>query len=282
MIAPGTIVSLKVLQRRGPEIYVGSETTSKIALADKELPPSVQIGDSLQVFVYIDGNGHPAATAQLPLAQAGDIAWLKVAAVNYYGAFLEWGLPKELLVPFSEQPEEMKVGRYYLVKVFLDSKNRLVASAKINQWLLEQATDLENGEKVSLMIADRTALGVKAIVNHRYWGLLYQNELFRPVEKGQKLTGYVKLIRPDGKLDLTLQVPGHSKMSELTQTILLRLQDNNGFLALSDSSPPEHIYQAFGVSKKAFKQAIGTLYRQKKIIIETNRIRLAGPANSAP
>lgn len=275
MLTPGRVAKLKVLGRRGSDLYLGSETTPKIALMEKELPPSVQVGDDLEVFVYIDADGSPAATLRLPLAQAGDVAWLKVAAVNYYGAFLEWGLAKDLLVPSGEQPAPMQAGKHYLVKVFLDANNRVLASARLDRWLSQEEPKLRRGEPVSLVIADRTDLGVKAAVNHRYWGLLYQNELFQPVKKGQKLTGYVKQIRPDRKLDITLQAPGYAKVEELTAVILARLAANNGFLPLNDNSPPERVYQAFGVSKKVFKQAMGALYRQKRIVIEKDGISLA-------
>jgi predicted RNA-binding protein (virulence factor B family) len=247
-------------------------------LADKKMSAHCEPGDSLEVFVYVDTEGHLAATTQIPLAQAGDVAWLKVVSVNYTGAFLDWGLPKDLLVPFSEQHHEMEVGKFYLVKVFLDKKSRVVATTKIEQWLSEESVFFKAGQKVSLLIADRTELGVKAIVNHSHWGLLYQNELFRPVSKGQKLEGYIKQIREDHKIDLTLHQPGYGKVLSLTDRILIKLQENNGVLMLSDKSSPESIYNTFGVSKKVFKQAIGALYKKKLITIDERGIRSA-PTN---
>jgi predicted RNA-binding protein (virulence factor B family) len=232
------------------------------------------VGDTLDVFVYVDSEGHLAATTQKPLAQADEVAWLKVASINYIGAFLDWGLPKNLLVPFSEQHHEMEVGKSYLVKLFLDDKGRMAATTKLDEWLEEESVDFKPGQKVSLIIADKTDLGYKAVVNNSHWGLLYKNEVFQPLRKGQKLEGYIKQIREDKKIDLMLHEPGYGKVEPLTDKILTRLKQNDGYLTLSDKSPPEAIYAAFGVSKKVFKQAIGALYKKQLIRIETNGIRL--------
>jgi predicted RNA-binding protein (virulence factor B family) len=222
----------------------------------------------------VDSEGHLAASTKIPLAQVDDIAWLKVVSLNYVGAFLEWGLPKDLLLPFSEQHHEMEVGKSYLVKVFLDDKNRVAATTKIDRFIADESVDFEIGQKVSLIIADKTELGVKAIVNHTHWGMLYQNELFQPVRRGQKVNGYIKQIREDGKIDLILQEPGYGKVVSLTDKILIKLNKNNGVLMLSDKSPPEEIYATFGVSKKVFKQAIGALYKKQLISIDKNGIKL--------
>jgi len=233
-----------------------------------------QLGDALAVFVYVDSEGHLAATTKMPLAQVDDIAWLKVVSLNYVGAFLDWGLPKDLLVPFSEQHHEMEVGKSYLVKVFLDDKNRIAATTKIDRFITDESVDFEAGQKVSLIIADKTELGVKAIVNNTHWGMLYQNELFQPVKRGQKLDGYIKQIREDHKIDLILHQPGYGKVVSLTDNILIKLKENDGVLMLSDKSPPEAIYATFGVSKKVFKQAIGALYKKKLISLDKNGINL--------
>ena len=243
-------------------------------LADRKPPENCQVGDTLDVFVYVDSEGHLAASTKIPLAQVDDIAWLKVVSLNYVGAFLEWGLPKDLLLPFSEQHHEMEVGKSYLVKVFLDDKNRVAATTKIDRFIADESVDFELGQKVSLIIADKTELGVKAIINHTHWGMLYQNELFQPVRRGQKVNGYIKQIREDGKIDLILQEPGYGKVLSLTDKILIKLNKNNGVLMLSDKSPPEEIYATFGVSKKVFKQAIGALYKKQLISIDKNGIKL--------
>ncbi|HEY8158362.1 MAG TPA: S1-like domain-containing RNA-binding protein [Methylobacter sp.] len=275
MINIGKINKLNVVKQQGADVYLSdSSSGKKVLLADSKLPANCQVGDTLDVFVYVDSEGHLAATAKKPLAEVGDVAWLKVVSLNYVGAFLDWGLPKDLLVPFSEQYHEMEVGRSYLVKVFLDEKNRIAATTKIDKLLSDESVDFEVGQKVSLIIADKSDLGVKAIINNSHWGMLYENELFRPVRKGQKMEGYIKQIREDRKIDLSLHQPGYGKVVSLTDSIIAKLKANNGVLMLSDKSPPEAIYAAFGVSKKVFKQAIGALYKQQLITIDKNGIKL--------
>ncbi len=274
MLNIGKTNKLNVVKKQGADIYLDNGTSGKVLLADKKLPESCQLGDTLEVFVYVDSEGHLAATTKMPLTQVDEIAWLKVVSLNYVGAFLDWGLPKDLLVPFSEQHHEMEVGRSYLVKVFLDDKNRIAATTKIDRFISDESVDFEAGQKVSLIIAEQTELGFKAIVNNTHWGLLYQNELFQPLRKGQKLDGYIKKIRDDQKIDLSLHHPGYGKVVSLTDHILIKLKENDGVLMLSDKSPPEAIYAAFGVSKKVFKQAIGALYKKKLITLDKSGIRL--------
>jgi predicted RNA-binding protein (virulence factor B family) len=274
MINIGKINKLNVVKKQGADVYLDNGTSGKVLLADKKMSANCQVRDTLEVFVYVDSEGHLAATTKIPLAQVDDIAWLKVVSLNYVGAFLDWGLPKDLLVPFSEQHHEMEVGRYYLVKVFLDEKNRIAATTKIDRFISDESVDFEVGQKVALIIAEQTELGFKAIVNNTHWGLLYQNELFQTLRKGQKLDGYIRKIRDDQKIDLSLHHPGYGKVVSLTDTILIKLKENDGVLMLSDKSPPEAIYSAFGVSKKVFKQAIGALYKKKLITIDKNTIRL--------
>jgi len=275
MINIGKINKLDVVKQQGADVYLSDGSSGKkVLLADRKLPANCQVGDTLDVFVYVDSEGHLAATTKKPLAEVGDIAWLKVVSLNYVGAFLDWGLPKDLLVPFSEQYHEMEVGRSYLVKVFLDEQSRIAATTKIDKLLSDESVDFEVGQKVSLIIADRSDLGIKAIINNSHWGMLYENELFRPVKKGQKMKGYIKQIREDHKIDLSLHQPGYGKVISLTDSIIAKLKANNGVLMLSDKSPPEAIYAAFGVSKKVFKQAIGALYKQQLITIDKSGIKL--------
>lgn len=274
MIHIGKINTLDIVKPQDGDAYLDGGTFGKIQLADKPLPESSQAGDTLAVFVYLDSEGELTATRKIPLAQVDDIAWLKVVSLNYVGVFLNWGLPKDLLVPFSEQHHEMEVGKFYLVKVFLDDKNRIAATTKIDRFITDESVDFEVGQKVSLLIADKTDLGFKAIVNNTHWGMLYENELFQPLRKGQKLDGYIKHIREDHKIDLVLDQPGYGKVLSLTDSILNKLKQNNGVLMLSDKSPPDAIYAVFGVSKKVFKQAIGALYKQQLITIEKMGIKL--------
>lgn len=274
MIAIGKINTLNIVKKQGTDVYLASGTSGKVLLADKKLAANCEVGGTLDVFVYVDSEGHLAATTQTPMAQVDDIAWLKVVSINYVGVFLDWGLPKNLLVPFSEQHHEMEVGKSYLVKVFLDDQNRIAASTKIDRYLEDESVDFSVGQKVQLIIADKTDLGVKAIINNSHWGMLYQNELFQTVNRGQKLDGYIKQIREDRKIDLSLHQAGYGKVVSLTDNIINQLKANNGVLQLSDKSPPEAIYAAFGVSKKVFKQAIGALYKQQLISIDKDRISL--------
>jgi uncharacterized protein len=273
MIQIGKINTLKVASHVGSQFYLASPTSAKLLLVDR-VPPVCQLGDMLEVFVYVDMDGHLAATTTIPKALVDEVAWLKVVSVNRVGAFLDWGLPKDLLVPFGEQHRELEEGKPYLVKLFLDSQNRILATPKIEKFIADEGFYFKAGQKVSLLIADKTELGIKAIVDNTHWGMLYPNELFQTVRKGQKIDGYIKQIREDHKIDLTLHEPGYGKVEALTDRILAKLKDNQGFLALGDNSPPEAIYQAFGVSKKVYKNAIGALYKKKWVLVEKDGIRL--------
>ena len=190
---------------------------------------------------------------------------------------MDWGLSKDLFIPFAEQHHPLKPGNLTIVKVYLDNQGRPAGSTRIDHWIEDMATGLKVGEKVSLLVAEQTELGFKAIINHQFWGLLYSNELYRRIRRGQALDGYIQRIRDDGKIDLSLNQPGfnNSKIDGVAQKIVSQLNENSGFLGLTDKSPPPAIYAAFGVSKKVFKQAIGALYKARKITIEAEGIRLA-------
>tara|TARA_R110002049_G_scaffold130406_6_gene288736 strand:- start:3056 stop:3727 length:672 start_codon:yes stop_codon:yes gene_type:complete len=211
-----------------------------------------------------------------PIAQLGQVALMEIVAVNQLGAFADWGLPKDLFIPFAEQQHTLRKGQKVLVKVYQDNQNRFAGTTRIDHWIKDDASGLAVGEKVSLVIADKTELGFKAIINHRCWGLLYENELFRTLHKGQVIDGYIRQIRPDNKIDLSLEKPGFSrdKVDSLGERILEQLRAGDGYLALSDKSPPEEIYAAFSVSKNAFKRAIGALYKQRLIKLDSAGISL--------
>lgn len=246
-----------------------------ILLPQRYLSANLRPGDELDVFVYRDSEDRIIATTETSKAQVGECAWLKVVSVSNVGAFLDWGLPKDLLVPFAEQPaQRMQVGRHYLVRLFVDNTHRIAASAKLDRFLLDEAEGLEQGQQVSLLIADRTDLGVKAVVNHRFWGLLYHDSLFKPVRKGDSVDGFIKRIREDGRIELSLERPGYDKVGGVAEEILKRLRDAGGSLPLSDKSPPDVIAAEFQVSKGVFKQAIGALYKKRLIHIEKGGIRL--------
>ena len=235
-----------------------------------------QPGDEVEVFIYLDSDGLLAATVEQPLAEVGLVAWLKVVDVNATGAFADWGLPKDLFIPFAEQQHPLREGQHTLVKLYLDNQNRIAGSTRIDHLISDDASGLQVGEEVSIIIGDKTELGFKAVINHRCWGLLYSNELFKRVRKGQTLTAYVKQLRADNKVDLTLNKPGFSKgkIETISQQIIDQLDAQGGKLSLTDKSPPQDIYAAFGVSKKVFKQAVGALYKQRRISLEADGIRL--------
>lgn len=274
MINIGEFNKLKIQQQDAQLIMLDAGDSGTIPLPTKELTQEYKVGEMLEVFVYLASDEQLVATTQKPLAQVGDIAWLKVASIEYAGAFLDWGLPKDLMLPFSEQHYEVKEGQYCLVKVFLDDRNRITATTKFFQSIQEQSLYFKQGEQVSIIIIEETDLGYKAIVNNSHWGVLYRDEVFQKLSKGQKLNAYIKQIREDRKIDLCLQQPGYGKVEKLAEQILMRLKKQGGSLPISDKSPPEEIYAAFKVSKKVFKQAVGLLYKQRLIEIEKQHIHI--------
>lgn len=222
----------------------------------------------------------PPASRQ-PLAEVGEVALLKVVTVNATGAFLDWGRPKDLLLPFGEQDFRPAVGKSVLVKINVDEQGRPVASMRLDRFVKDEAEGLAAGDAVTLVIGDRTELGVKAVVEHRFWGLVYRDEYqavgSRPPRRGERLTGYVKRVRDDGRLDLTLQPLGGARRDLAGERIMAALDDGQGFLALNDKSPASAIKARLGISKNAFKQAIGGLYRQRRIRLEAAGIRRVEP-----
>jgi len=222
------------------------------------------------------------ATAVAAGPQPGEVAWLKVVEVNNTGAFLAWGRPKDLLLPYGEQNGRVVVEQHCLVCILLDADDRPYATMKLDDWIrdvvpAEQA--YEAGEAVGLVIAEESDLGVKAVVDHRYWGLLYRDEIFRPLRKGQQLRGYIRKQRDDGKLDITINPPTHIAAASLTERILAAVDANGGKIPLTDKSSPADIQRAFGVSKSVFKQAIGALYKQRLIEITTHGVRRTADAD---
>lgn len=277
MITIGKTNTLHVSKQNSSGIYLSDKGSGKHVLLVDERPKKYELDEMLRVFVFVDGEGHLCATTRIPWAQVNEIAYLRVVSVNYYGAFLDWGMQKNLLLPYSEQHHELDVGDFYFVKLLLDEKERLIASTKLTAHVSDemQHDEFTVGQKVNLLITDQTPLGIKAIVNHTHWGVLYENEVFETLQRGQRIEGLIKHIREDLRLDLALHEAGYGKVAPLTERILTMLHENGGAMTVSDKSPPETIYALFGVSKKVFKQAIGALYKQKQIVIEPTRIRLA-------
>jgi predicted RNA-binding protein (virulence factor B family) len=275
MLEIGKFNTLTISKKRDTEVFLDGGELGDILLSEQDVPSTCQVGDSLRVFVFIDGKNQAIATTQTPKAQVDEVAWLKVVSLSHAGAFMDWGLPKDLLVPFSEQKGKMVEGRFYLVRLFLDENNRIAASMLLNDFIRDEAFYYKDGQAVSLIIAEETELGFKAVVDQQYWGVLYKNEVFQPLQNGQTLKGFIKKVRPDHKLDLILSQEKYGqKVDSTSEKILAVLKKHEGYVALTDKSPPEMIYDTFAVSKKVFKQAIGGLYKQRKILIEDKGIRL--------
>ncbi|GAB4035237.1 CvfB family protein [Spirosoma jeollabukense] len=282
MIDIGRINTLTALRETSVGFFLGDLSDRKtqdfgndILLPNKYVPDTLAIDDDIDVFVYTDSEDRPIATTLTPAIQRDEFAALKVVAVSSAGAFLDWGLEKDLLVPHREQSRPMQVGEWYVVFMYLDkSTNRLVGSTKISRFLDPDVHDLVMGDEVQLLAYEPTDLGVNVIINNRYKGLVYANEIFRTVRPGDPLIGYIKNIRDDGLIDVSLQKAGFENVEPNARRILATLKSENGFLPLTDNSPPEEIYKALEMSKKTFKKAIGTLYRERKIVLEEKGIRL--------
>ena len=271
----GKMNPLKVLREVEFGLYLDGGSDGDILLPKRYVPEGAKTGDILTVFVYLDSEDRIIATTERPYAMAGEFAYLEVVAVNDTGAFLDWGLPKDLLVPFREQKVKMIAGCKYPVFVYVDfDSKRITVSAKLGKFIDDSKPDLEIGQEVELFIISKTDLGWKAIINQQYAGVIYKNEVFLNLETGQITKGFVKKIREDYKIDLMLQQPGFEKVDEFSTNLHDMLISEGGFLPFTDKSPAEDIYEKFGVSKKTFKKAVGDLYRSRLIILEDNGIRL--------
>ena len=278
MIEIGNTYELEVIKILQFGAYLDAAELGEVLLPKRYIPPYLRVGDKLSVFLYLDSEDRPVATTQQPLVNVGEFAYLKVVDSNRVGAFLDWGLDKDLLVPFSQQHIPLQTGHSYLVYVYRDKNDgRIVASAKIEPFVDDLPTiDFSVSQKVDLIIANTTELGFRAIINHSCWGILYRDEVFQRLSFGQKISGFIKHIRPDGKIDLTLQT-GQQSRDQSTDRILSYLKQKNGFAPVHDKSSPKLIADIFGISKGAFKKAIGSLYKQRLISIEHDGIHLTTP-----
>ncbi|MBU1013384.1 MAG: GntR family transcriptional regulator [Bacteroidetes bacterium] len=276
MIEIGKYNNLKILRRTPFGLYLGDESGNDVLLPTKYCPNKFEMGDELKVFVYLDHNEKEIATNIIPKILLHEFAMLQVKDVADVGAFMDWGLEKDLFVPFKEQRQRMKEGRWYIVYLDIDrNTDRLYASNQIEKILQNEDINLTAGEKVDLLVLKETDLGFTVIVNNQHKGLIYENEIFKPLNLGDKLLGYVKNIREDNKIDISLQPIGFENFNDVnTELILQRLSENEGFMAVTDKSSPEEVYSTFGISKKAFKKSLGSLYKQRKISIEPNGIKL--------
>ena len=280
----GRTCQLKVNRQVEFGFYLdGGEQYGEVLLPNGEIRPDidVHIGEPLEVFLYLDTQERIVATTHMPLAQVGDFAYLEVAWVNNFGAFLHWGPQKDLFVPFREQKMKMMKGHSYIVHVHLDPETyRIMASAKVEHFLSQDFPPYRTGDQVELLIWQKSDLGLKAIVDGRYGGLLYDTQMFRSLRTGDRVKGYISQVRPDGKLDLSLQCPGQRGVEDFSAQLLRHLQMNGGQTPLGDKSPAEEVYALFGVSKKVFKKAVGDLYRQRLIEISDTGIRLTPQGKS--
>jgi uncharacterized protein len=276
----GKYNTLKIVKFTDFGVYLDGGELGEILLPRRYVPGDRRPGDRVDVFLYLDSEDRLIATTEKPLAVVGEFAQLKVNAVNNVGAFLDWGLPKDLLVPFREQRMPMVEGKRYFVFLYLDGETRrIVASAKIQKFIDSTPPAYKEGQEVDLLIVKRTELGYSAIINNAHWGVLYENEVFRELQPGERVKGYIRKIREDQKIDLRLHKPGYEKVEDLTDRILETLRGNGGFLDVTDRSTPEKIQALFGASKKSFKMAVGALYKKRLIALEEGGIRLIDPKN---
>lgn len=272
----GKYNQLEVVKEVDFGVYLDGGDDGEILLPTRYVPEDCKPGDMLNVFIYLDNEERLIATTLEPLVQVGEFAWLEVAWVNEFGAFLDWGLMKDLFVPFREQKMKMQKGHNYIVHAHVDEDSyRIMASAKVERYLSKEQPGYQPGEEVDILVWQKTDLGFKAIVENQFSGLLYQNEIFRPVETGMRLKAHVKQVREDGKIDLALQKPGAKKVDDFSEILLQYIKEHDGFTFLNDKSAAEEIYDTFGVSKKTFKKAVGDLYKKRLILLEERGIRLA-------
>jgi len=275
MIEIGKYNKLKIVKDLDFGVYLDGGNDLEILLPARYVPKNVKPGDELEVFIYHDNEGRLIATTARPHAIVGEFKYMEVKAVNEMGAFLDWGLMKDLMVPFKEQKMAMQEGRWYLVHIRLDHvTERIMASARIDKFIGNIPPAYKQNEEVDIIITDETEIGYKVIINNSHWGLIYHSEVFQRLDMGEERKAYIKEVREDEKIDVSLTPLGYEKIGGIAGIILNSLEAQGGFIAVHDKSEPDIIYSLFRCSKKSFKQAIGTLYKQKRIAIEENGIRL--------
>ena len=274
----GKFNQLEVVKQVDFGMYLDGGEEGEILLPTRYVPEDCKLGDWLNVFLYLDNEERLIATTLTPLVQVGEFACLEVSWVNQFGAFLNWGLMKDLFVPFSEQKMKMQVGNKYVIHAHIDDESfRIVASAKVDRYLSKEKASYQPGEGVNILIWQKTDLGFKAIIENMYSGLLYDSEIFQTLHTGDVLKAYVKQVREDGKIDLILQKPGFEKIDDFSKTLHRYITEHGGWIGLTDKSPAEEIYDTFGVSKKTFKKAVGDLYKKRLILLHEDGIELVRP-----
>ena len=275
MFTLGIYHRLTVVRESEQGYYLTKDEEDAVLLPNRYIPEGLQIDDEIDVFLYSDSQGRPIATTLTPKLTLHEFAALEVTSVTKYGAFMDWGIAKELLVPFREQNRKLDVGDIAVVYLYHDEvSNRLVGTAKVRKYLSDEQPDLKDGEKVEALVYDHNELGYKVIVNNLYEGMIYKNEVYRALDTGDQSHAYVKKIRDDYKIDLQLQPLGYAKIASNSEKVLQFIKDNNGWLPLTDKSSSEEINQKLGMSKKTFKQAVGDLYKKQFIDLREDGISL--------
>lgn len=276
MIEVGKYAHLRIKKILKQGAYLtNSDDNTEILLPKKYIPQNAYIDDEIEVFIYRDSEDKLIATTEKPYAIVGEFAYLKAKSIEKYGAFLDWGLKKDLLLPFREQSEKIETGKRYLVRIYVDKlTDRIVATQHINKFLRNNTENLSVGDKTDILICHKTQLGYKVIVNNLYWGMIYFNQIFRDIRTGERTQAWITKIREDGYIDLSLQKSGMDEINDVEEKIMKKLRENGGILPLSDNSKPDEIYLELEISKKVFKKTIGKLFKEKKIFIDENEIRL--------
>ena len=275
MIRLGEYNTLEILRETDPGLYLGDTQENVVLLPHRYKPENFNIGDMLEVFVYLDYEERPVATTLTPHVLLNDFGYLHCSDVNEFGAFMDWGVQKQLFVPFKEQARPMKVGNWYIVYLSMDEQtNRLVGSSKTNKYLNNDSVTLQKFDEIAIMVTHITDLGANVIVNGTHKGLIFVNDIFEDIRTGDTMKAYVKGVREDNKIDVVLQSPGYRSIEPNANFILDELKAAGGFMTLHDKSDPQDIKNELGMSKKSFKKAIGTLYKDKQILIKPDGIEL--------
>lgn len=275
MVNIGQVNNLVVVKKVDFGVYLDGNELGEILLPERYVPAGCKLRDEIDVFIYLDSEDLLIATTQTPKAMVGECAYLRVIEVNAVGAFLDWGLPKDLLVPYGEQQKPMEVGQSYVVKLYIDeASDRIAASSRLNKFVVDTSPYFKPQQLVELLICERTELGYKAVVNQAVIGLLFNSDVVKPVSYGDRLQGYVKQVREDNKLDLCLQLVTREALDALSQEILAFIEAEGGVTTLTDKSAPEDIAKQFGVSKSSYKKALGKLYQKRIVLIEKKTVSL--------
>ncbi len=274
MAQVGQVNRLKIIKTVEFGLYVDAGSLGEVLLPARYVPDMVEVGQNIEVFIYLDSQDRLVATTDKPLASVGEVAYLRVNQVNRTGAFMDWGMPKDLMVPFAEQRVPMEEGRSYCVFLYIDNTGRVAASSKLSQYLHEKNGDFKSGQEVGLQVVSRSDLGYTAVINGTHLGLIHNSDILYPLRMGQKLKGYIKGIRPDHKINLRIQRHGAAARDELGQRILAFLAENNGESDLTDKSSPEAIFRVYRTSKANYKKTLGRLYKAQKITLSAEKITL--------